>query len=79
MLITAGKVNNGAIQLDRQEMSNGATVTVLAHEGDETFELNAEQEAKLLAAIASSTDLLSRWNFDPALGPSPEDLYGIYF
>ena len=54
MLITTGKVNDGMIQLDTQSLPEGATVTVLAHEGDETFELNAEQEAQLLAAVAEA-------------------------
>lgn len=68
MLITTGKVNNGVIQIDTKELPNGTTVTVLAHEGDETFELDATQEAELLAAIAeadrgeliSSSELLQK-------------------
>ena len=68
MLITTGKVNNGVIQIDTKDLPNGTTVTVLAHEGDETFELNATQEAELLAAIAeadrgeliSSSELLQK-------------------
>ncbi len=54
MLITTGKVNEGMIQLDSQNLPEGATVTVLAQEGDETFELDATQEAQLLAAIAEA-------------------------
>ena len=54
MLITTGKVNDGMIQLDTQSLPEGATVTVLAHEGDETFELSTAQEAELLAAIAEA-------------------------
>ena len=54
MLITTGKVNEGMIQLDSQSLPEGATVTVLAQEGDETFELDATQEAELLAAIAEA-------------------------
>lgn len=68
MLITTGKVNNGVIQIDTKDLPNGTTVTVLAHEGDETFELDATQEAELLAAIAeadrgeliSSSELLQK-------------------
>ncbi len=41
MIITTGKVQNGVIQLDAQNLPDGATVTVLAHEGDESFELDA--------------------------------------
>ncbi len=54
MLITTGKVNGGVIQVDNKVLPEGTTVTVLAHEGDETFGLNATQEAELLAAIAES-------------------------
>jgi hypothetical protein len=54
MLITTGKVNDGVIQIDTKDLPNGTTVTVLAHEGDETFELDATQEAELLAAIAEA-------------------------
>jgi len=54
MLITTGKVHDGAIEVDLKDLPEGATVTVLAHEGDETFELDAAQEASLLAAIAEA-------------------------
>lgn len=54
MLITTGKITNGVIQMDSKDLPEGATVTILAHEGDETFELNPEQEARLLAAIAEA-------------------------
>ncbi|CAN5811482.1 hypothetical protein BH20ACI3_BH20ACI3_18300 [soil metagenome] len=54
MLITTGRVNDGVIQVDTKVLPDGTTVTVLAHEGDETFELNATQEAELLAAIAEA-------------------------
>lgn len=54
MLITTGKVNNGVIQIDTKDLPDGTTVTLLAHEGDETFELDPVQEAELLAAIAEA-------------------------
>ena len=54
MLITTGKVRGGRIQIDARNLPEGATVTVLAPEGDETFELSSEEEAKLLAAIAEA-------------------------
>jgi hypothetical protein len=54
MLITTGKVNNGVIQIDSKDLPDGTTVTLLAHEGDETFELDAAQETELLAAIAEA-------------------------
>ena len=39
MLITTGKVLGGMIMVDAKSLPDGATVTVLAPEGDETFEL----------------------------------------
>jgi len=48
MLITTGKVNDGVIQVEAKDFPDGTTVTVLAHEGDETFELDAAQEADTL-------------------------------
>ena len=54
MLITTGTVHGGTIQIDAKSLPEGATVTVLAPEGDETFELSSEEEAKLLVAIAEA-------------------------
>lgn len=54
MLITTGTVRGGTIQIDPKSLPDGATVTVLAPEGDETFELSPEDEAKLLAAITEA-------------------------
>jgi len=54
MLITTGKVHDGTIQLEGEGLPEGAIVTVLTHEGDETFELEPEQEAQLLAAIGEA-------------------------
>ncbi len=54
MLITTGKVHNGSIQVDDESLPEGAIVTVLTHEGDETFELGPEEEAQLLAALAEA-------------------------
>jgi len=54
MVITTGKVNGGVIQVGLKDFPDGTTVTVLAHEGDETFELDAAQEADLMAAIAEA-------------------------
>ena len=42
MLITTGKVLGGIIKLDEKSLPEGAIVTVLAPEGDETFELRPE-------------------------------------
>ena len=54
MLITTGKVLGGIIKLDEKSRPEGAIVTVLAPEGDETFELRPEEEVQLLAAIAEA-------------------------
>jgi hypothetical protein len=51
MLITTGKVRDGKVHVDTENLPEGAKVTVLAREGDETFELGPEDEARLLAAI----------------------------
>jgi hypothetical protein len=51
MKIAPGKVVHGRIELDA-ELPEGASVTVLALEGDETFEADAETEKMLLGAIA---------------------------
>ena len=54
MLITTGTVQDGTIKIDVKSLPEGATVTVLAPEGDETFELGPSDEATLLAAIAEA-------------------------
>lgn len=51
MQIAPGKVVGGRVELDA-ELPEGASVTVLALEGDETFEADAETEKMLLEAIA---------------------------
>jgi len=51
MLIATGKVHDGTIRLEGESLPEGAIVTVLTHEGDETFELGPEQEVQLLSAI----------------------------
>ena len=54
MLITTGKVLGRTIKLDGKILPEGTIVTVLAPEGDETFELRPEEEVRLLAAIAEA-------------------------
>jgi hypothetical protein len=51
MRIASGKVVDGRVELDA-DLPEGASVTVLALEGDETFEAGAETEKMLLDAIA---------------------------
>ena len=54
MRITSGKVVDGRVELDA-ELPEGASVTVLALEGDETFEADAETE-QLRAILNVATD-----------------------
>jgi len=51
MRITSGKVVDGRVEIDA-ELPEGAAVTVLAPEGDETFEADPDTEKLLLEAIA---------------------------
>jgi len=51
MRIASGKVVAGRVELDG-ELPEGASVTVLAFEGDETFEADAETEKMLLESLA---------------------------
>jgi len=51
MVIASGKVVGGRVELD-SELPEGASVTVLAREGDETFEADPETERMLLDSIA---------------------------
>jgi hypothetical protein len=54
MVITSGRVVEGKIVVDGDPLPEGATVTVLTHEGDESFVLDAEAEAELLKSIAEA-------------------------
>jgi hypothetical protein len=51
MVIVSGKVVGGRVELDR-ELPEGTSVTVLVHEGDETFEADQETERVLFDAMA---------------------------
>jgi len=51
MVIATGKVVDGRVELD-SALPEGASVTVLAREGDETFEADPATERILLDAIA---------------------------
>jgi hypothetical protein len=53
MKIAPGKVVDGRIELDI-ELPEGTPVTVLALDGDETFEADAETESMLAEAMAQS-------------------------
>ncbi len=45
MKVVTGKVVNGKVVVEGASLKDGATVTVISQEGDETFELTADQEA----------------------------------
>ena len=51
MRVASGKVVGGRVEVDA-DLPEGTAVTVLALEGDETFELDPETEEMLLEAIA---------------------------
>lgn len=51
MRVATGKVISGKVVVEGEPLEEGAVVTVLAPEDNETFELNPEAEAALLAAI----------------------------
>ena len=61
MKIIAGHVVNGTIVVEGERLEEGTTVTVLAKEDDESFQLSAEDEAELLVAIeqANRGDVVS--------------------
>jgi hypothetical protein len=54
MLVTTGKVTGSAIEVEPGSLPEGATVTILATEDGEVFELNSSDEAAILAAIAEA-------------------------
>ena len=51
MKLVTGKVIGGKIEVEGEPLDEGSTVTVLARENDETFELGPAEEAELLRAI----------------------------
>jgi len=54
MRITPGKVVSGQIVVEGEPLPDGALVTVLSREADETFELDAVAEAELLESLAEA-------------------------
>ena len=51
MVIASGRVVGGRVELD-SALPEGTSVTVLAREGDETFEADPDTERMLLDAMA---------------------------
>lgn len=54
MQITTGTVVGGKIIVEGDPLPEGAVVTILAREADETFEVPPELEAELLESIAQA-------------------------
>jgi hypothetical protein len=54
MRIAPGVVVSGHVIVEGEPLPEGLLVTVLAREADETFELDANQEAELLESIAEA-------------------------
>ena len=52
MRVASGRVIHGRIELNDAELPEGAAVTVLFQEGDETFETDADTKQMLLESIA---------------------------
>jgi len=51
MRIATGKVVSGRLELEGDVLQEGATVTVLVPEADETFELTPDEESALEASL----------------------------
>jgi hypothetical protein len=54
MKIATGKVVGGKVVVDGAPFEEGASVTVLARDGDRGFALSPEEEAELLLSIAEA-------------------------
>ncbi len=54
MRVTSGKVVSGQIIVEGEPLPDGAVVTVLARDQDESFELDAVAEAELLLSLAEA-------------------------
>lgn len=54
MRIVSGRVIRGKVVVDGARLDEGASVTVLVRDADETFAMTAEAEAALLEAIAEA-------------------------
>jgi len=54
MRITTGKVRNGSIDLQGEVLPEGSTVTIIAPEAENTFELSSDEQAELSAAIEAA-------------------------
>ena len=51
MRITTGRVVEGKIVVEGDPLDEGSVVTVLAPEGEETFELTSDEEVEILLSM----------------------------
>jgi hypothetical protein len=54
MQLATGTVVNGKVVVEGEALPEGAIVTILVREADETFEVPPELEAELLESIAEA-------------------------
>ena len=54
MKVATGKVVEGRVVLEGEPWTEGAVVTVVARDDDDTFEVSPEEERALLDAIAQA-------------------------
>jgi hypothetical protein len=54
MRITTGRVIEGKIVVEGDPLDEGSVVTVLASEGEETFDLPSGEEAEILLSIGEA-------------------------
>ena len=54
MKIITGTVTDGRIVVEGEPFSEGEKVTVLGHEGNETFRVSASEKRQLLESIAQA-------------------------
>ena len=52
--ISNGRVVSGQVVLEGEPLPDGALVTILSREGDETFELDAAAEEEIIASLAEA-------------------------
>ena len=54
MKVATGIVVDGKVVVEGEPLAEGSVVTVIAREDDDGFDVSAEEEAALLAAIAEA-------------------------
>ena len=54
MRVATGRVVDGKVLLEGEPLAEGAVVTVVARDDDDTFDVSPEEERALLEAIAQA-------------------------